>query len=302
MFFRFTFGIFYSVFWLISLIPFPLMYLISDFFYFLLYRVIGYRKKVAYSNLKKAFPQKSEAEIQAILSKFYHHLCDMFVEFFKSLSMSKADFNERMTLLNPETLTEVDKTGKGHLFLGTHYGNFEYMLCQVDILSKMKCYGVYSPLKNAFFEALIVKSRQKWGGGLIPMRNAIKNASEKLDEGAIIGFMCDQSPSRRKQLYFSTFLGQITAVHDRFAHLALQKAVDVYFMDVRKVKRGFYTFEIIKLPTEKFLPYSEHNAQLFTDFHVNYLSNIIQEKPEFWLWTHRRWKHSPEEGDIISNQ
>ncbi|MFN0204132.1 MAG: lysophospholipid acyltransferase family protein, partial [Bacteroidia bacterium] len=188
------------------------------------------------------------------------------------------------------------------LALATHYGNFEWMSCATDMHTKNKGYAIYSPLKNPYFEALAVKTRERWGGELLPARAAIRNSLSKLDEPCIIGFICDQTPSRREGLYFSKFLGLTTAVHDRFAHLALQKAAQVYFIEVRKEKRGYYNLTLVPMPMEQFLPYSQENAHRFTDYHIELLEKLILAQPEFWLWTHKRWKHQPQEGDLFSEK
>ncbi|MFN0201483.1 MAG: lysophospholipid acyltransferase family protein, partial [Bacteroidia bacterium] len=154
MFFRLTFPIFYGLFWSFSRLPFFVMYFLSDVLYFFLFTLIGYRKKVAYSNLKKAFPQKSEAEIQQTLKAFYRHLCDVIVEFFKMISMDESELRKRMRIVNPEVFDEINAKTEGVLALATHYGNFEWMSCATDMHTKNKGYAIYSPLKNPYFEAL----------------------------------------------------------------------------------------------------------------------------------------------------
>lgn len=298
--FRITFPIFYAFVYSLSLLPLGLWYLFSDFLFFILYYVIGYRKKVAYSNLKRCFPEKSEQEIQSIMRETYHHTADVFVEFFKEISMSEEELCKRMVVKNPEAFREIEQKGKGVILLATHYGNFEWMTTRTVTSTKFHCYGVYAPLGSPYFEELAHRGRLRWGGGLIPAKNAISVVAEKLEGQNIIGFICDQTPSRSRILYFTDFFGQVTAVHDRFANLAVQKQTDIYFVDVRSVKRGYYTMELVLLPTQEFQPYTQENVQALTDRYTKMLESVIREQPQYWLWTHKRWKHEPKEGDILS--
>lgn len=297
---KLLFHLIYGILYLLSLLPFALWYFISDILFVLLYYVIGYRKKMAYENLKRSFPEKTEMELKAIHKAFFHHLCDLVAEFFKEMTMSKDTFSQRMKVLNPEVFAEIAQKDKGVLMLATHFGNFEWMTTMTDMASSVTCYGIYAPLKNAVAERLAVTTRERWGGKLLPVRDAIRNSLAKLDEKCIIGFVCDQTPSRREQLYFTLFLNQTTAVHDRFAHLVLQKEADTYFVHVNKVKRGHYTVKYEAIEIRNFLPYSVENAQRLTDFYTEKVEKMICEQPEIWLWTHRRWKHSPKETDILS--
>lgn len=300
--FRVTFSVFYFIVYTMASLPTALWYFFSEVLFILLYYIIGYRKEVAYSNLKRCFPEKSETEIRNLLKASFRHLCDVFAEFFREIGMSEKELKQRMTVVNPEVFREIEAKGKGVLFLASHYGNFEWMTTRTVTATSMNCYGIYAPLKNPYMEALAVKTRRRWGGDLIPARNAIKNALSKLEERSIIGFICDQTPSRREVLYFTEFMGQVTAVHDRFAQLALEKGADVFYVKVCKEKRGYYSMEIIPLPVSEYLPYSPENTRRFVDLYIQKLEENIREQPEYWLWTHRRWKHDPREGDILSGR
>lgn len=300
--FRFTFPIFYAFVYTLSLMPFWFWYFLSDCLYVVLYYMLGYRKKVAYANLKRCFPEKSEAEILTIMKQSYQHTADVFVEFFKEISMSEEALKQRMFVKNPEAFREIEEKGKGVILLATHYGNFEWMTTRVVTSTNFFCYGVYAPLGSPYFEELAHRGRKRWGGGLIPAKNAIEVVDKKLDEKNIVGFICDQTPSRSRIIYFTQFFNQVTAVHDRFADLAIRKGTDIYFVDVQKVKRGHYTMELLRLPMEQYQPYLPENVHAFTDYHVKILENIIRAQPQYWLWTHKRWKHSPQENDILSPQ
>lgn len=299
MLFSLTYPLFYGFFYAISLLPYAVWYAFSDILYLILYYVVGYRKKLSYENIQKCFPHLSHQAIINIQKESYRHLCDVMVEFFKSISISKKTQLSRMQLLNPEMLEEVNAQTTGALFLASHYGNFEWMTTTVDILTKAKCYGVFAPIKNRYFNKMAVYTREKWGGELIPTKGSIVTASQKLSEGAILGFVNDQTPSRSKRVFFTDFFGNLTAFHDSCNHLILKKELPVYFMDVRKVKRGHYTLTILPIKTADLLPYSEANAAKLTIRYVQLLEEVVKTAPAYWLWTHRRWKFTPNENDVV---
>jgi KDO2-lipid IV(A) lauroyltransferase len=271
----------------------------SDLLFIVLYHLVGYRKKLAYANIQKCFPHLSNKEIIEIQKESYRHLCDLMVEFFKSISIDKETQLKRMHLLHPETLQKINEQNQGALFLASHYGNFEWMTTTVDILTRAKCYGVFAPIKNRYFNRMAIQTREKWGGELIPTKGSIVAASQMLSAHAILGFVNDQTPSRSKRVFFTHFFGNLTAFHDSCNHLILKKELPVYFMDVRKVKRGHYTLTIVPIETTDLLPYSEENAATLTCRYVQLLEGVVRAAPAYWLWTHRRWKFEPNENDII---
>lgn len=300
MFFRLTFPLFYACIYALSSLPWGFWYGVSNLLYGVLFHLLKYRRAVAYQNLKRCFPDKSETEIAALMQETYRHLCDTLVEFFKEISMSEAELKRRMVIKNPEIFTQIEAKGKSVIFLATHYGNFEWMTTRTTTATRFNCLGVYAPLSSRYFEELAQQTRRRWGGELVPAKNALQNLKKRLHEEVIIGFITDQTPSRARKLYFTRFFGQTTAVHDKFAHFALQNEIDLYFVDVRKPKRGYYTMEVLPLFTENYLPYSEANAYRLTDDYIQRLERIISEQPAYWLWTHRRWKHEPQEQDMLS--
>lgn len=299
---NFSYALLYGTIYLLSLLPMFALYGLSNLIYLVLYKIIGYRKAVVADNISKSFPEKSKQEIQQIISDFYHHLCDTIVETLKSTSMSKSMLTKRVNLINPEIFPALAANKTGVVFIASHYCNTDWMLSRIDMQAgDLTAYGVYAPIRNPLMERLVRKLRTRWGNGvLVPMKSAIKTCLELLKDPCIVGFVADQSPSRRERLYFTDFLGRLTAIHDSPAFVSLKAEIPVYFMDMIKLRRGYYQIEIVHVPSQQYLPYSPANAQALTDDLAEILEKRIIEKPAYWLWSHRRWKHNPRDGDTYS--
>jgi len=275
----------------ISWLPFPILYGLSNLLYIIAYYIIRYRRKVVADNLSRSFPELSDSERLQIEKEFYRHFCDVIVEIVKSITMTQEEMRKRVRLLNPEVIQQMEKEGKAVLLLASHYGNFEWMTIRMDIATPFQGYGIYKPLRNKVAERLILYMRSRWGAKYIPMQNAIRDTLRKLkSEMCLVGFISDQSPPKRKNLYFTTFLGQPTASHEGVSLLALRTHSPVYFADMRKEARGQYTLYIRRLDTQPYLPYTEESMHRFTDVYAQLLETAIRLAPPYWLWSHRRWK------------
>jgi KDO2-lipid IV(A) lauroyltransferase len=285
----------------LSYLPFWLLYLLSDLLFLLAFYLLKYRRKVVTDNLRKAFPEKDQAERDRIARAFYRHLCDLLVEALKGVSMSARQLEKRMRFQSPEVIREIARKGEGTLIIASHYGNFEWTNSCVDYhAGEVPTYSIYHPLKNEAMERLLQEIRTRWGTTLLTKQEAFRGSVRALKSLCLIGFMTDQSPSRRKHLYFSSFLGQPTAMHEGAALLAVGRNRPAYFADVRKLKRGYYSCTLIPIPTEQFVEKKDMHG--FTDYHAALLEAVIREEPAYWLWSHRRWKHQPRTGDELSEK
>lgn len=291
----------YAFFYALGSLPFWFLYRLSDFFFVLLFYVFGYRKKVAYDNLKQCFPEKSEAEIRQILKDNYVHLADMFLEFFKGMNISEKEVRKRLQDLRPDITAQIDQSPIGIYALTSHCGNFEWTSALFALIFKQKkiC-AIYQPLNNLIFERLIVSSREKRGAKMIPMKNASVVVPEYIQNNYFLGTLCDQSPGRAEKLYFTKFFNIPTATHTKFADAVLSNQFPVCYMKISKVKRGYYSLEFVPIDLRPFLPYSPENALRFVDFYNEILEAHIRENPAQWLWTHKKWKHRPNEKDLLS--
>lgn len=270
----------------LSLLPYPLLYLISDIIFLLMYHVIGYRKEVVFTNLKNSFPNKSKQELKKIMSDFYVHLCDVIMESIKGFTISEKQLRKRLIIKNPEFSNYFADKGKSIIFVGGHYNNWEICAQAFAMYSNHKCIGIYKPLSNAFINDKIYTSRSKYGMQLISMKQTKKSFEEGNDAKAIV-FGSDQNPANPKRAHWVEFLNQDTAVLFGAERYAKEYNWPVVFVSISKVKRGYYEVEY-SLITDK--PKNQPHGKITEDFTKRLEQDIIN-KPQYWLWSHKRWKH-----------
>ncbi|MDB4285957.1 lysophospholipid acyltransferase family protein [bacterium] len=293
---RLLYGLLYGILYSISLLPFWVLYRISELFYLVVRHLFRYRMEVITSNLQRAFPEKTEKEISQFRKAFYLHLCDLFVETIKLLSIPDKQLAKRMQFENPEIIDKMRLDNTGIIMLASHYGNFEWLNVQFDKdLGDIPTNSIYQRVKSPVFEKLMQRLRTKGGTQMVEKKDALRHVIKNHKELGAFGFMADQSPSRRKKLYFTRFLNQPTAMHEGYSILAIGRNMPVYYMDVTKVSRGHYSYRAVPIDIGPFL--KDKNLHGLTDMYARILEKTIQKKPSFWLWSHKRWKHKPQDGD-----
>jgi KDO2-lipid IV(A) lauroyltransferase len=270
----------------VSLLPYPLLYLISDIVYFVMYRIIGYRKEVVFTNLKNSFPDKSQKELKQIMSGFYKHLCDLIMESVKGFTISEKQLRKRLVIKNPEFSNYFADKGQSIIFVGGHYNNWEICAQAFAMYSNHKCIGIYKPLSNAFINDKIYTSRSKYGMNLVSMKQTKKSFEEGSEAKAIV-FGSDQNPANPKRAHWVQFLNQDTGVLFGVEKYAKEYDWPVVFVSISKVKRGHYEVEY-SLITDK--PNEEPHGKVTEDFTKRLEQDIINQ-PQYWLWSHKRWKH-----------
>ncbi|WP_299537020.1 lysophospholipid acyltransferase family protein [Ulvibacterium sp.] len=277
----------YPFLWLISILPFRLFYAFSDFSFFLIYRVIGYRKKVVRDNLKLVFPEKSDKEIKKIEKDFYRHMCDLFLEMVKTMHLSKAEVKRRYHIVNIEELKKIEKK-KSILLACSHYANWEWNT-SINNYIDAKGYAVYQKISNTYFDGLIRRIRARWNTTLLTQKEAMVAVvrNHKNNVRAIYGMVNDQSPQAHLAQYWTEFMGIKAPVYTGTESLARKLDLAVVFLKVSKVKRGYYKAEFIPISTSS--KSTEKNE--ITDRFLRLTEQQIRERPEHYLWTHRRWKH-----------
>lgn len=286
---RIIFLLTYPILMGVSLLPHPLLYALSDLLRFLLYRVFGFRKKVVRKNLKLAFPEKSDKERKQIERDFYKHLCDVFVEMAKNITISEKQIKKRFKFIGIELLNEQEKKKQSTILLLGHFSNWEGMLSiGYDLLGKG--YGVYTPLTNKYFEKLISRSREKHKAYLLSRYKTIDFIKNSIAQGefAMYGFICDQSPRPKPKNYWRSFLGVEVPVFTGGERLAREFDLPVFYAEINRVKRGYYTATISKL-VEKPSDYKEYEI---TDLFTQRLEAQIKRDPHQYLWSHNRFKYS----------
>ncbi len=283
----FTYLLFYLVIFPISLLPFPLLYLLSDFVYLIIFYIIPYRKKVVFSNLKNAFPEKSEKEILEIAKKFYHHLCDIILETIKSFSISEYEMRKRMVYKNPEIFEPYFQKKQSLIVVTGHFNSWEWMAMASRLYVKHKTFALFMPLTNKFFDRKVMESRCKFGIEMYSVRETKENFEKYQNEVTITGFVGDQTPSNLTRCHWMDFLNQDTPVYLGTEKYSTLYNYPVLFALIEKRKRGMYEVEFVKMSE---CPKDEPRFSI-TEKHTKFLEKLIIEQPHFWLWTHKRWKH-----------
>ncbi|RED49292.1 lysophospholipid acyltransferase family protein [Seonamhaeicola aphaedonensis] len=278
----------YPLLWCISKLPFKLLYLLSDGLFFLLYYIIGYRKTVVTNNLKLVFPNKSESEITTIRKKFYKHLCDMFLEMAKTMSISEKELKKRFLIINPEEFKRLEALNKSIILIFGHYASWEWAIIVQQYIN-FKGFAVYKKLANKYFDKLVRDIRTKFKTDLISTKETINiiTSTEAKGVKSITGFLSDQSPRVSKEVYWGKFMGIDVPCFTGAERLAKKLDFSTAYLKITKIKRGFYQAEIITLAENS----REYPDYKLTDLFLTEVEKQIHEAPEYYFWTHKRWKH-----------
>ena len=277
----------YPLLWIISILPHPLFYGFSDVICFLVYRIIGYRKKVVRGNLELVFPNKSKMELDALEKRFYHHMCDMFLEMVKTMGLSKKAVKKKYDVVNIDVLREIEKE-KSILLVCSHYANWEWNV-SINNYVNSQGYAVYQKISNPYFDNLVKRIRAKWNTILITQKETVKTVvrNHQNNVSAIYGMVSDQSPQVHRAQDWKEFMGVKVPIFNGAETLARKLDLAVVFIKVNKVRRGYYQAEFI--PITRSGKNTEKNE--ITDRFLDLTEQQIKERPEHYLWTHRRWKH-----------
>lgn len=272
--------------YLVSYLPFKLMYQLSDVIYVLVYKVLGYRKQVVTENLKNAFPEISAAEIEQIRSDFYRFFCDLGLETIKTLSISPAGLKKHVSHADISVFERFYKQNQSVIVVTGHLGSFELAGAHFSQLQLHKLYAIYHPLKNKHFDRLFYRMRTRLGTKLYPMKSTFRGMVKNRKEVTATAFIGDQTPAPGNA-YWMTFLNQDTPVFKGTELIARKLDYPVIYFSIIREKRGQY-----KIHSELL---AEHPRELaegeLTQMHTRRLEQDIIKYPETWLWSHRRWKH-----------
>lgn len=280
-------SIFYFIVYQFSRLPLSILYVFSDFLFFLLHTVIGYRRRVIRINLEKSFPEKSSKEIKAIQKKFYANFCDYLVETLKSFSISQEELDKRFTYSNLEVFDEIKNENRNTMLMCGHIFNWEWFIGTVKHLPSKNTAAVSHKIGNQFWNDRITEMRARFNTDVIDMKDILRFMMKTPNDGETAYlFVADQSPKKSAVHYFIDFLNQRTPVFNGFDKIARRKDLGVIFCKTEKVKRGYYhtTFIRIEPQNEQF----EENEIVHQFF--NLLTETLHEHPDNWLWSHKRWK------------
>ncbi len=274
-------------FYLLAVLPFSVLYLLSDLLFLLFYYVLRYRRKVVFENIKKSFPHKNDREIREISKGYYKHLCDVIFESIKRLTISENTIKKRLKIVNPEMISSHLENQQGVLLYTAHQGNWEWLVF-VPLFLPYPSNTFYRPVKNRYFDELFKLMRERFAVNLITEREGYKKILEGQgkSEFAMNCVIGDQSPSLHSAKHWATFLNRNTAFYLGAEQLAKKTGQAVIFPYFKKTGRGHYELEF-KLLEERPQVLQDHSI---IDQYAKELEAVIQDSPEQWLWSHRRWK------------
>lgn len=277
----------YPFLFLISILPFRLLYLFSDFLYLLVYYVLGYRKKIVQQNLKNSFPQKSKEELKKIEKAYYKHLTDLVLETVKGMTISEKSLRKRCKNIDRNVFEDLLQKNKNVVAVMSHNGNWEWVCDVADLTIPQQAMCIYKTLSNKYFDQWIYKIRSRFGTLPFPMEKTLRAMAEYNNKPAAIALVGDQNPSSTKSCHWTTFLNQDTAFLTGSERVAIKMNWAVVYLKMRKIKRGYYecfTEVLFENP-------GQTQPGEITEKIARTTEQDILEAPEYWLWSHRRWKH-----------
>jgi Kdo2-lipid IVA lauroyltransferase/acyltransferase len=284
------FYIVYSFFYLLSLLPLRVLYLVSDFFYLLLFYGFKYRKKIVLNNLEIAFPEKTSQERNAIAKKFYRNLTDSFVEIIKLFSASKTYINKHCKA-DFSIFEELYAENRDFHLNACHQFNWEWLNHHYSANIPQPLIGVYMPLSNRVFERIFLKIRNKYNTVMIPATNMKKSFSAWKQKNHVLVLVADQNPGDPSNAHWFKFFSKPAPFLKGPAKNAIEKKCPVVFANIIKERRGYYRTDFVLVTKDA----SEYDELTLTKLFVAYLQKNIAAQPENWLWSHRRWKWNWEE-------
>jgi KDO2-lipid IV(A) lauroyltransferase len=287
---KISFYLVYSFFWLIARLPFWALYGLSDFFFAILY-LSGYRKAVILRNLTNSFPEKIKSEIKALCRAYYRYLCDLTLETLKTLHMSEKQTLKRCKFHEQPWLTQLQAEHKSIIIVMGHYGNWEWAGPSFTLSTGFQLVVIYRPLSHPYFEKMTAGMRTRFGTRITPVDKTLRDMVANKNELTATAFIADQTATAR-DAYWTTFLNQDTAVFTGPEKLARRFNYPVVFMNVQRVRRGYYeiTPELLFAT-----PATTQNDEISEAF-IKRLEKEIIRDPVPWLWSHKRWKHQRTQG------
>ena len=274
---------------LLSYLPLWFLYRVSDVLFVLAYYVVKYRRTVVFHNLRNSFPEKDVATLRNIERTFYRSLCDYGVETLKLLTLPRQELEERVRFSN----LEVIGADTNHaIFLASHQFNWEWLLVRGSFSFHIPVDFVYQQQSSGLFNSFSLACRTRFGAYPIVRRQVAREAIKRKDLPHIIAIVADQFPSSKTdKRYWTIFLRQDTAFFQGISQLASLTQYPVYYLQMRKIKRGYYEATLERIATP---PY-EKDAPGLVEAYARATERIIHQYPHDWLWSHKRWKRTRQE-------
>ncbi len=288
---RILYFVVYGLLWLVTRLPLRYLYFFSALFYPVIYYIIAYRKKIVLKNLRNSFPEWDEKKIRSTAKKFYRHFCDSFIEGIVTIFIPDEELKKRYRFLNPEICNNLFDKGKSIALIMGHYGNWEWASLMPQFI-RHKTLAIYKPLHNPYFDVLIKRNREKFGVETVAMEKIFRviSAYQNRHIPTLTMFLSDQRPRWAQIQYWTTFLNQDTPVVLGPEKISRKLGLAVVYYKIMPVKRGYYTIEFIPMTDDA----TGTDTFEITARSHELLEENIRQYPEFWLWTHNRWKHEKE--------
>lgn len=280
----------------LSLFPISVLYILADGAYLLLYFIFGYRRKVVRENLLNALPDKSLSEIVLIEKRFYRYLASLIFEVIKMNSISKEEIEKRFIFKNKAQVQAYLDRSESVLICSAHYGNWEWGTLGIGLNFRADHYPIYKPLTNSVFDNWFKKVRSRFGNKLIAMRQTMRALQASKGKPSIFSFGNDQAPSKDESHYWTTFMHQPSSVQLGIEKIAKRTGQPIFYFKINVLKRGFYNVDCVPLCLNP----AETTEFEITELHTRFLEQMIKDRPEYWLWSHKRWKYKPKPELILS--
>lgn len=286
--------------YLLSLLPFLVLYVLSDILYLLAGRLVHYRHRVIWKNLRESFPEKSERELRQMEHAFYRQFCDYLMETIKMMTISKKELKRRMHISAPESFWQcLDNNQSIAVYLG-HLFNWEYMTSlPLWVADDVQCCEIYHPLENAYFDSLFLRARERHHALCIPMMESLRRiiGFGKTHRAIVVGYIADQVPFWNNIHHWVDFLHHDTPVLTGAERIAKHTNEACFYAYMRRTRRGYYTCEMKLITLE---PKKSKDFEI-TDAYFRLLEENIREQPSLYLWSHNRWKRTRAEFNIRYN-
>jgi Kdo2-lipid IVA lauroyltransferase/acyltransferase len=279
--------------------PLWMIYRVSDVFYFVIRYIVPYRKEVVLQNIKNSFPNKTEEERKQIAKKFYRYFANLFAESVKNLTISEKALRKRLKVKNPEIMTEIAKENRDVLVISSHYNNWEFFINGQPLLFDFQSIGIGMPLSNKFWDRKLNDRRERFGMKVVNAGNYKEVISTFQDKNTATLILNDQSPGKNENCYWTQFLGQETAFYFGAEIMANQMDAIVLSAVMQRVKRGYYEIELQLISNQP----KQEEYGFITKTYVKQLEESINKAPEYWLWSHKRWKKGiPENLELLKEE
>lgn len=288
---RFVYILFLFFVNLVRIIPFRVLYIISDGLAFLMRYVVKYRYKVVYGNITKVFPQKSEKEKQLIIKKFYKHLTDIMIESVKGFTLNREEIIRRHKFTNPEMVEHFYDEGISVIGCSSHFSNWEWGTLSAGLQMRFPLVVFYKPLSNKLIDNYMQKIRAHNGAEMASINLTFRVFKKYEERTTAYMMVSDQNPGNADKAIWVNFFGIETAFLHGLEQYAVRMKNAVVYVDIRRVKRGFYTMTYRPIAS----PGVNYEPGKITTLFAGCLENQINAHPEQWLWSHRRWKYTREE-------